>query len=121
MLGRDHRAACERATDESRIGGEGDRPAARCVRRSSWPAWSSLHAPPPRSTPMTSRITVTTRSLRGPTATKLFLDGKPRALVDHLAKLALLERLRTTGGHRSGRVFPRGAGWELDQRAGDTH
>jgi 3-oxoacyl-[acyl-carrier protein] reductase len=29
----------------------------------------------------------------GPTATKLFLDGKPREVVDHLAKLAPLERL----------------------------
>jgi 3-oxoacyl-[acyl-carrier protein] reductase len=29
----------------------------------------------------------------GPTATKLFLDGKPRDVVDHLAKLAPLERL----------------------------
>jgi 3-oxoacyl-[acyl-carrier protein] reductase len=29
----------------------------------------------------------------GPTATKLFLDGKPQAVVDHLAKLAPLERL----------------------------
>jgi len=29
----------------------------------------------------------------GPTATKLFLGGKPQAVVDHLAKLAPLERL----------------------------
>ena len=29
----------------------------------------------------------------GPTATKLFLDGKPAEVVDHLAKLAPLERL----------------------------
>ena len=29
----------------------------------------------------------------GPTATKLFLDGKSKELVDHLAKLAPLERL----------------------------
>jgi len=29
----------------------------------------------------------------GPTATALFLDGKPQALIDHLAKLAPLERL----------------------------
>jgi 3-oxoacyl-[acyl-carrier protein] reductase len=29
----------------------------------------------------------------GPTATKLFLDGKPQEVVDHLAKLAPLERL----------------------------
>jgi 3-oxoacyl-[acyl-carrier protein] reductase len=29
----------------------------------------------------------------GPTATALFLDGKPQAVVDHLAKLAPLERL----------------------------
>jgi 3-oxoacyl-[acyl-carrier protein] reductase len=29
----------------------------------------------------------------GPTATKLFLDGKPRAVIDHLTKLAPLERL----------------------------
>jgi 3-oxoacyl-[acyl-carrier protein] reductase len=29
----------------------------------------------------------------GPTATKLFLDGKPQAVIDHLAKLAPLERL----------------------------
>jgi 3-oxoacyl-[acyl-carrier protein] reductase len=29
----------------------------------------------------------------GPTATKLFLDGKPQAVVDHLTKLAPLERL----------------------------
>jgi len=29
----------------------------------------------------------------GPTATKLFLDGKPQAVVDHLSKLAPLERL----------------------------
>jgi 3-oxoacyl-[acyl-carrier protein] reductase len=29
----------------------------------------------------------------GPTATKLFLDGKPQAVIDHLAKMAPLERL----------------------------
>jgi 3-oxoacyl-[acyl-carrier protein] reductase len=29
----------------------------------------------------------------GPTATKLFLDGKPKEVIDHLAKLAPLERL----------------------------
>jgi 3-oxoacyl-[acyl-carrier protein] reductase len=29
----------------------------------------------------------------GPTATALFLDGKPREVIDHLAKLAPLERL----------------------------
>jgi 3-oxoacyl-[acyl-carrier protein] reductase len=29
----------------------------------------------------------------GPTATKLFLDGKPQEVIDHLAKLAPLERL----------------------------
>jgi 3-oxoacyl-[acyl-carrier protein] reductase len=29
----------------------------------------------------------------GPTATKLFLDGKPQEVVDHLSKLAPLERL----------------------------
>jgi 3-oxoacyl-[acyl-carrier protein] reductase len=29
----------------------------------------------------------------GPTATKLFLDGKTEQLIDHLAKLAPLERL----------------------------
>ena len=29
----------------------------------------------------------------GPTATKLFLDGKPQAVIDHLSKLAPLERL----------------------------
>jgi 3-oxoacyl-[acyl-carrier protein] reductase len=29
----------------------------------------------------------------GPTATKLFLDGKPQEVVDHLARLAPLERL----------------------------
>ncbi len=29
----------------------------------------------------------------GPTATDLFLNGKPQELVDHLAKLAPLERL----------------------------
>jgi 3-oxoacyl-[acyl-carrier protein] reductase len=29
----------------------------------------------------------------GPTATKLFLDGKPQQVIDHLAKLAPLERL----------------------------
>src|ERR1700678_2208247 len=29
----------------------------------------------------------------GPTATKLFLDGKPQEVVDHLAKMAPLERL----------------------------
>ena len=29
----------------------------------------------------------------GPTATKLFLNGKPQAVIDHLAKLAPLERL----------------------------
>jgi 3-oxoacyl-[acyl-carrier protein] reductase len=29
----------------------------------------------------------------GPTATRLFLDGKPQAVIDHLAKLAPLERL----------------------------
>ena len=29
----------------------------------------------------------------GPTATKLFLDGKPQSVIDHLAKLAPLERL----------------------------
>jgi 3-oxoacyl-[acyl-carrier protein] reductase len=29
----------------------------------------------------------------GPTATRLFLDGKPQEVVDHLAKLAPLERL----------------------------
>lgn len=29
----------------------------------------------------------------GPTATELFLKGKPQAVVDHLAKLAPLERL----------------------------
>jgi 3-oxoacyl-[acyl-carrier protein] reductase len=29
----------------------------------------------------------------GPTATKLFLDGKPKDVIDHLAKLAPLERL----------------------------
>jgi 3-oxoacyl-[acyl-carrier protein] reductase len=30
---------------------------------------------------------------RGPTATKLFLDGKPQEVIDRLAKLAPLERL----------------------------
>ncbi|MFZ2870947.1 SDR family oxidoreductase [Zavarzinia sp.] len=29
----------------------------------------------------------------GPTATKLFLDGKPQAVIDHLTRLAPLERL----------------------------
>ena len=29
----------------------------------------------------------------GPTATKLFLDGKPQEVIDHLAKMAPLERL----------------------------
>ena len=29
----------------------------------------------------------------GPTATKLFLDGKPQAVIDHLTKLSPLERL----------------------------
>ncbi len=29
----------------------------------------------------------------GPTATALFLDGKPQAVIDHLTKLAPLERL----------------------------
>lgn len=29
----------------------------------------------------------------GPTATKLFLDGKPQGVIDHLARLAPLERL----------------------------
>ena len=29
----------------------------------------------------------------GPTATDLFLNGKPQAVIDHLAKLAPLERL----------------------------
>ena len=29
----------------------------------------------------------------GPTATKLFLDGKPQQVIDHLTKLAPLERL----------------------------
>jgi 3-oxoacyl-[acyl-carrier protein] reductase len=29
----------------------------------------------------------------GPTATELFLKGKPQAVIDHLAKLAPLERL----------------------------
>ena len=29
----------------------------------------------------------------GPTATDLFLKGKPQAVIDHLAKLAPLERL----------------------------
>ena len=29
----------------------------------------------------------------GPTATELFLDGKPQEVIDHLAKLAPLERL----------------------------
>ena len=29
----------------------------------------------------------------GPTATKLFLNGKPQEVVDHLSKLAPLERL----------------------------
>lgn len=29
----------------------------------------------------------------GPTATALFLDGKPQAVIDQLAKLAPLERL----------------------------
>jgi 3-oxoacyl-[acyl-carrier protein] reductase len=31
----------------------------------------------------------------GPTATKLFLDGKPQALIDHLTNLAPLQRLGT--------------------------
>ena len=31
----------------------------------------------------------------GPTATALFLDGKPQAVIDHLTKLAPLERLGT--------------------------
>lgn len=29
----------------------------------------------------------------GPTATKLFLDGKPQEVIDHLTKLTPLERL----------------------------
>jgi 3-oxoacyl-[acyl-carrier protein] reductase len=29
----------------------------------------------------------------GPTATKLFLDGKPKEMIEHLKKLAPLERL----------------------------
>jgi 3-oxoacyl-[acyl-carrier protein] reductase len=33
----------------------------------------------------------------GPTATDLFLDGKPQAVVDHLAKLAPVERLGQPG------------------------
>jgi 3-oxoacyl-[acyl-carrier protein] reductase len=31
----------------------------------------------------------------GPTATHLFLDGKPQAVIDHLSHLAPLERLGT--------------------------
>src|SRR5262245_20048190 len=33
----------------------------------------------------------------GPTATKLFLDGKPKEVIDHLKKLAPLERLGEPG------------------------
>ena len=33
----------------------------------------------------------------GPTATHLFLDGKPQAVIDHLSHLAPLERLGTPG------------------------
>ncbi|MDB5596078.1 MAG: Short-chain type dehydrogenase/reductase, partial [Hyphomicrobiales bacterium] len=39
-----------------------------------------------------SKITVNAVA-PGPTATALFLDGKPQAVVDHLTKLAPLERL----------------------------
>ncbi len=31
----------------------------------------------------------------GPTATALFLDGKPQQVIDHLAKISPLERLGT--------------------------
>jgi hypothetical protein len=51
----------------------------------------------------------------GPTATKLFLDGKPQAVIDHLAKLAPLERLGQPRDHRRCRRVPRRAGWLVDQ------
>src|SRR5271163_420792 len=48
----------------------------------------------PSAAAIHERRNITVNSVApGRTATKLFLDGKPQAVVDHLAKLAPLERL----------------------------
>ena len=52
----------------------------------------------------------------GPTATELFLDGKPQEVIEHLAKLAPLERLGQPAGHRRRGRLPRRPG----RRAGST-
>ena len=52
----------------------------------------------------------------GPTATKLFLDGKPQEVIDRLSKLAPLERLGQPRGYRRRGGLPRRPGRRLDQR-----
>ena len=52
----------------------------------------------------------------GPTATKLFLDGKPQEVIDRLSKLAPLERLGQPQDIADVGGLPRGPGRSLDQR-----
>ena len=52
----------------------------------------------------------------GPTATKLFLDGKSQEVIDHLAKLAPLERLGQPEDIAARGRLPRRPRRRLDQR-----
>jgi NAD(P)-dependent dehydrogenase (short-subunit alcohol dehydrogenase family) len=54
----------------------------------------------------------------GPTATKLFLDGKTAEVIDRLAKAAPLERLGPARGHRRRHRLPGRPGRRLGQRPG---
>ena len=51
----------------------------------------------------------------GPTATDLFLKGKPQEVVDRITKLAPLERLGQPSRHRERRRISRGSGRRLGQ------
>ena len=54
----------------------------------------------------------------GPTATELFLDGKPPALIEQIAKSAPLRAARRSRRYRLGRGVSRRTGRWLDQRPG---
>jgi len=52
----------------------------------------------------------------GPTATKLFLDGKPQEVIERLSKLAPLGTSRPAARYRRRGGLPRRPGRRLDQR-----
>jgi NAD(P)-dependent dehydrogenase (short-subunit alcohol dehydrogenase family) len=52
----------------------------------------------------------------GPTATRLFLDGKPQEVIDRLSKMAPLERLGQPQDIADAVAFPCGSGRRMDQR-----